>query len=104
MNVGMGKSGAALSLSLDYLNKGGFRTVPVLLNYTLRSSEFYYGVGLGMSFTKIPGLGDKARLAYAATLGYEFQTGKTPLFIEARYFGNEKKELNGFGVFVGIRL
>jgi hypothetical protein len=104
LNVGMGKSSGSLSLSLDYLNKGGFRSVPVLVNYTLRSSEFYYGVGAGVSFTRIPGLSDKTRFAFAATLGYEFQTGKTPLFIEARYLGTEKKELGGFGVFVGVRL
>ena len=104
MNVGMGKSGAALSVSVDYFNKGGFRTVPILLNYTVRSSEIYYGVGLGFSMSKIPGVNDKARLAYSAAVGYEFQTGKTPLFVEARYHGNEKKELSGFAVYVGIRL
>ncbi len=105
MNVGMGKSGAALSVSLDYQAKGGFTILPVLLNYTLRTTEFYYGFGLGFSSAHSNGgAGDKIRFAYGAHVGYDFQTGKTPLFVEVRYFGNERKEFTGFGVYVGVRL
>lgn len=98
---------AALTLSLDYQGKGNFRHVPVLVNYVARNNQVFYSVGLGVGFTRVPivgGTDDKTRLAYQLGIGYDFQQGSTPVFVEAKYFGSSRSELNGFGFFLGVRL
>jgi len=96
----------SLTLSLDYASKSGFRTVPILVNYQIRRNELYFFGGIGLSATRIATAGgsdDKTRFAYQLGVGYDFQRGNTPLFVEGKFLGNERSELNGFGVFVGVR-
>jgi hypothetical protein len=98
---------ASLSVSLDYYGRGDFRNVPLLLNYTGRKNQFYYTAGAGVGFSRLPsgtGSVDKTRFAYQVGVGYDFAKGSTPVFVEAKYFGAQKKELAGIGLFVGVRL
>lgn len=97
-----------LSVSLDYFNKGQFRRVPLLLNYTGRVNEFYYVAGLGADFAKYRTVTggpttSKTELGYQLGFGYEFSKGPTPAFVEAKWLGSGRKELGGWGVFVGVR-
>ncbi|HVL38596.1 MAG TPA: hypothetical protein VM328_04310 [Fimbriimonadaceae bacterium] len=94
---------AHLSLSADVFSKGDYRNVPVLLNYVGRTSEFYYSAGAGFGFGRVAGEA-RTRFAYALGVGYDFMQGAMPLFAEAKYFGSSDSALNGFAVFVGIRL
>jgi len=99
---------SALSLSLDVAGKGNFRTVPLTLNYTVRGMNGLYGfAGAGISWTR-EGFADgtsedKTRFAYQAGLGWDFQQGQFPLFVEAKYMGTDRSSLNGVGVYVGVR-
>lgn len=99
--MGTGNAGE-LSLSVDYFQKGDFRSVPVLVNWTGGQGEIFYSVGAGIGFNKLPGE-NKSAFAYAAAVGYNFQQGKSPLFIEGRYYGSSKNELRGFGIQLGFR-
>jgi hypothetical protein len=112
-NMHFGKMGAnamnqSVALSVDFYNKSNISNVPVLLNYISRTDEYYFTLGAGIGFNRLPngsgGTESKARFAGAVGLGYDFQRGKSPLFTEARYLFNSKSDLNGFAVMVGIRL
>lgn len=99
---------ATYSISLDYLTKGDFQSIPLLLNYVGRNDQFFYSAGLGVNFVRVPvtvGTGTRSRteLGYQIGVGYDFNTGQTPIFIEAKYFGSADSRLNGFGVFAGVR-
>lgn len=106
------KSGAAkgynasYGLSLDYFNKGDFRSLPILLTYTGRQERFYYTVGGGVSLNKVAqggGSRSDTEFAYAVGLGVDFTRFNQPMFAELRWMGNSDSTLSGFGVFVGIR-
>jgi hypothetical protein len=92
-----------ISLSLDTITKGDFKNVPILLNYVARKNEWFYTAGLGVSFSSLDG-DDRTRLGYQLGFGYDFTQGKTPIFLEAKYWGTSKSEFNGFGIYAGIRL
>lgn len=92
-----------LSVSLDMIGKGDIKNVPLLLNYTARANEWYYTAGLGVSFSGFDGK-DRTRLAYQLGAGYDFTQGRTPFFLEAKYWGSSKSEFTGFAVYAGIRL
>ncbi|MGV3616989.1 MAG: outer membrane beta-barrel protein [Fimbriimonas sp.] len=99
---------SSLSLSLDYAAKEDYRSLPILVNYQVRQNEFYFFGGLGLNFARVDrgvlGTDSDTTFAYQLGLGYDFQTaGSTPLFVEAKFMGNEKSELNGFGLFAGVR-
>lgn len=98
---------AALTLSLDNYGKGDFYNTPLMLNYVGRINQFYYTTGAGVGWTEIPGVGKSKTdnlFAYSLGFGYDFQHGSLPVFIEARYWGSTETKLNGFGVYLGVRL
>jgi hypothetical protein len=97
------------AVSLDYTARNNYRQLPLLVNYIGHLSDrLSYSAGVGFAFTQTPAAGgtmDKTRFAYAIGAAYDLQTtGRFPLFIEGRFMGNEKSELNGIGLFLGIRL
>ncbi len=101
----------SLAVSVDAYQKGKMGAIPVLLNWVNRKDEWYWSVGAGVSFNKdfrTVGLDTETfhdtRFAYQATLGYDFMKRKSPLFAEAKYFGNSRDRLNGFAFALGIRL
>lgn len=110
LNLGSGPEGfmSSYGISLDYLGKGDFRSVPVLLNYIARKEQMYFSVGAGVAFVRFPSsattLEDQTKFAYQLSVGYDFQRGQTPIFLEARYHGNSESRLSGFGFYVGVRL
>lgn len=117
-----------LSLSADWFESGDFRQLPLLLNLVATRNQAYFSVGVGVTFARYgrwvtinsgggPSEGPFGRtdyeewrtkedtlFAYSIGLGYQFQQGATPVFLEARYFGCEKSVLNGFAVYAGVRL
>ncbi len=107
-SLGMPGSNADLSISVDWYGKDNDSTVPVLLNFTGHNNEFYYTAGAGFGMNRQPAAGggtdSKTKLAYQFGIGYNFQQGRSPLFVEARYWGNSESDLNGIAVYLGIRL
>ncbi|MCX7799329.1 MAG: hypothetical protein N2109_03195 [Fimbriimonadales bacterium] len=115
-----------LSLSADWFESGDFRQFPLLLNLVATQEQTYFSVGVGLTFAEYgrwvsgddepqegpAGLSDNDEwrtdedtlFAYSIGIGYRFQQGSTPVFLEARYFGCEKSVLNGFAVYVGVKL
>lgn len=106
--TGADSSTQSLSISADYYSKSNVSNVPVLLNLTGRNSELFYSIGAGLGFNRIPdGLGgteSRVRFAGQVGVGYDFMQGRSPLFVEGKYFFNQKSDLNGFAVYVGIHL
>ena len=93
------------TISADSYGKGDFHAVPVLLNYVVRNNELYFTGGAGVSFIDEPGESANTRAAFALGAGWDFQKGKTPLFVEAKYFIHSSNDrLNGLGLYVGVRL
>lgn len=105
---GAGSANQAFSVSVDFYNKSNVSNVPVLLNYVGSNNELFYSIGAGIGFNRIPngngGTESKARFAGQVGIGYDFMQGKSPLFVEGKYFFNQKSDLNGFAVYVGIHL
>jgi hypothetical protein len=100
---------ATIKFSMDYSYRGDFRSLPVLLNYVLRHGPLYAFVGAGGNFNRIPqddgSTYSKTNWAYDAGVGYDVEkNGGAPIFVEGRFFGNENSDLNGFAVFLGIRM
>jgi len=96
-----------LTISFDSYSKGDFRAMPILLNYVTRTNELYFSAGAGLTFAgeRDDDEGDKTRVGFAFGVGYDFMQGRTPLFVEAKYFGNSSNDhLNGLAIFLGIRL
>jgi hypothetical protein len=95
-----------VTVSLDYAARNNFRVVPLLANYVRDMGGFYMTAGIGVSFTRRPlagGVEDRARFGYQLGVGHNFATSQFPLFVEAKFFGNERSEMNGFGVYAGVR-
>jgi hypothetical protein len=95
-----------LSVSLDYASRNNYRVVPLLVNFTRHNGPIYFTAGIGASFSRRPvatGVEDRTRLGYQVGVGYEFQTSQFPLFLEARFLGNDRAELNGLAVYAGVR-
>jgi hypothetical protein len=108
MRLGTMDAGTAshLALSVDFYGSGDFRHTPVLANYVVRQNEFFYSVGAGVGIGRVQvsqGSESRTRFAYQVGVGYDFQRGQNPMFIEAKYFGSAESELNGIGLYVGIR-
>jgi len=98
---------AALTLSIDHYGKGDFYNTPVMLNYVGRMNQFYYTGGAGFGWTEVPGVPDSktnSLFTYSLGIGYDFQHGSLPVFIEAKYWGSTETKLNGLGVYLGVRL
>lgn len=102
------------SISADWYGKDDASAVPVLFNYVAKTNNFYWSVGAGLAFNSIPGTpvvtdapGDSektTRFAYSLAVGWDAPSNNgTPWFVEGRYFGNAQSELNGFGLYVGVR-
>jgi len=106
-NVGTPGS-SELGISADYYGKSNASAIPVLLNFTSHNNDTYYVVGAGMSFNRIPsssgGTDSTARFSYTFGFGYNFMQGRSPLFMEFRYWGNQNTELNGIAAYVGIHI
>lgn len=104
-------SSGMLAISADYYGKGGASSFPVLLNYVGMNNEFFYSVGAGFAFNRdeemVAGVlrgRNKTDFAYSLGVGYNFQHGQNPLFVEGKYFGSGNSNLNAFGVYIGVRL
>lgn len=98
---------AALTLSLDHYGKGDFYNTPIMLNYVGRMNQFYYTGGAGFGWTEVPGTPDSktnTNFTYTLGIGYDFQHGNLPVFVEAKYWGSTETKLNGLGLYVGVRL
>lgn len=100
-----------LTISADYYGKGAASSLPILLNYVGMQNEFYYSLGAGFAFNRdeVVNAGltqsrNKTDFAYGLGLGYNFQQGQNPLFIELRYFGSGNSNLNAIGAYIGVRL
>jgi hypothetical protein len=101
-----GGSQATYGLALDYIGKGSFSSVPVFLTYTVHFPELYVGAGAGPAFNHYnDGVtkGTSTDFGFGITVGRDLNYGKTPAFIEAKYFGGSRRELAGFAVVAGIR-
>ncbi len=99
--------GAHLSLSADWYGKGEASSFPVMLNYVATQNEMYWMAGAGLAFTRDDDAGsgnNKTSIAYGFGVGYNFQSGQNPFFVEARYLGSGRSQLNVFGAYVGVRL
>jgi len=98
---------ADYAISLDYYGRGDYRALPVLFNYVGHlSAKLYYVGGVGVSFNRYEkGLGTKSEtgFSFAIGAGYTVIEGPQPIFVEARYWGNDESKLSGFGVYAGIR-
>jgi hypothetical protein len=98
----MGGPGS-FTVSLDYAAKNDFRLLPILLNYQVRQGSSYLFGGVGATFSRLGNGNSDTLFAYQIGVGYDYQAGATPLFVEGKFMGTEKSELNGFGVYVGVR-
>lgn len=110
-NLGFGNAepgySASYSISVDYYGLGDFRNVPVLLNYVGRVNEFFYSAGAGLGAAKyregLASTKNRTEFSYQVSVGYDFVKGSTPVFLEAKYFGCAKSDLNGFAINLGVR-
>lgn len=96
------KVAGTYAISLDYFQRDQFQVLPVMLNYIGSIDRYFFTLGAGVSFTRIPGQNDQGRFGYTLGAGYNLNVGTVPLFLEGRFWGNERNEANGFGLYAGV--
>lgn len=95
-------------ISIDFYSRGDYRHIPVLYNYvgTSKKGDSFWSIGAGVGFIGLPsGAGTEsiARLSYALGAGINLSSGQTASFIEAKFFGSQKSEVNALGFYFGVR-
>jgi hypothetical protein len=94
---------AYLSISGDWYGSHDVSSVPLALNYNVRSDQLVWSVGLGPEFRHLGG--DNA-VGISGQVGVAYDLANnttTPVFIQGKYFLSSKSELSGFGLYVGVR-
>ncbi len=94
------------TISVDYYSKGDYSNMPIMLNYVSRRDNFYYGGGAGLGYAKTPtagGTSTNTEMTYQFSVGFEFQKGTMPFFIEGRYWGCAESALTGTAIYAGIK-
>jgi hypothetical protein len=94
------------SLSADLMEGGGFRSVPVLVNYVTRVSEHLSAsAGAGVSFTSRPGFDDGASFAYQVSLRYDWSVSGFPVIVRLAWnsVASVDQELDGFSLTGGVK-
>jgi hypothetical protein len=93
------------SISADYYGQDDFTAVPVLVNYVGHANQFHYSAGAGVTFASLP-VEDKTVFGYRLAIGLDFNTGKTPFFVEGGFMGaageSVDTNLNGFFLVAGL--
>jgi hypothetical protein len=100
---------SSLELSVDYIGRGDFRHIPILLNYVGSSakSDFFYSVGGGLGFIGRPDAGGTesiARFSYQGTIGLYLNRGALPATLEVKYFGSAATNVNSLGIYLGVKI
>lgn len=94
-----------LTISVESAGSGDWRTTPLMLNLVARTNELYLFGGAGVAFSEEPRESDSTRIGFQVGAGWDFLQGKTPLFVEAKYFVTTKNDhFNGYGIYLGVRL
>jgi len=96
-----GTTSSYLSLSADYYEKSPLRAIPVAINYNVRTSQIVWSVGIGVDFDRVGT--DSTGIGGQVGVAYEFGPSPTPFFIQAKYFLDAKSDLDGFGIYAGVR-
>lgn len=93
-------------ISVDFFEKGSYRHIPIMVNYKGTTDRFYYLVGAGISITRSPGSPttvNKTVFGYQFGVGIDIMPGPLPIFVEAKFLGSTRSEVNGFTVCAGVR-
>jgi len=97
-----------LTLSLDYVDRDGFRLLPLLVNLVETSGRWYYTAGIGINFSRYPAIFGRpsdgnSRFGFQLGAGYNATLGNVPVFGEVKFLGTDESRFNGFGIYGGVR-
>ncbi|MFN7172460.1 MAG: hypothetical protein ACK4P3_06720 [Fimbriimonadaceae bacterium] len=105
------ESSSYFTVSFDYVGKGSLQSFPLLINYVQREGQFYFTGGAGVSFartfrTTFPFFSTRNQtlFAYQVGVGYDFDHSANSFFVEGKFMGTGNSQLNGFGLYLGVRL
>ncbi|MES1228066.1 MAG: hypothetical protein ABUL72_05300 [Armatimonadota bacterium] len=95
------------SMSIDWIGKGSFYSVPLMYNISTRQGPIEFGAGIGPAFVRYMDTGGDSHsaisLGYTAFASLDVVPGPLPVYLRVQYFGNSRSELSGFGVAIGAR-
>ena len=92
-----------LALSVDYFRRDQYGNIPVTLNYVARTGQYFFTVGAGVGFESLP-IRDYTGFAYTAAVGYTLPTTSSlPIFVEAKFLGADRSQIDGVGLYLGLR-
>jgi hypothetical protein len=95
-------SRTSITFSADYYGQSGWSEAPVLLNWVATSHHVFVSAGAGVGFSNEP-TGSGTDLAYQGSIGYSFPaTSSASFFVEAKYWGCDRSEFDGFGLYAGV--
>jgi hypothetical protein len=92
---------AYLGLSADFYSSGNNSALPIALTYNVRSGQLVWSAGIGIDFVRL-GV-NTSGLAGQVGVAYEIGNMPNPFLVQAKYFLSSKSDLNGFGLYAGIR-
>jgi len=91
-----------LALSVDYMARNNVSELPILLNYEIHQNGFFGSVGAGVSYDRVF-QGSETRFGYQVGVGYDFlPSAQLPMFLEAKFWGNDHTQYDGVAVYIGV--
>jgi hypothetical protein len=93
----------SVSFSLDYFARDDVSSIPFMANYVIRQQDIFGSVGVGFGLNRANG-NDYSDFEYQVGVGYSFEhLGALPLFLEAKFWGSDRSEFDGVGLYAGLR-
>lgn len=92
--------GGSAFVSLDYYEKDGNRSIPIMLSYSAGYSGLRYVSGFGFGFNKLEGGDSKIVVQYMVGFSYDLSG---PLSLHGRYWQASDSELRGIAFYLGAR-
>lgn len=97
-------SGTTNSLSIDYFEKSGNRSIPLVLQFHFPGENgFGFFAGAGIAESKFAGDSDTLDYVIDAGFNYNLPVSSTPLFLQGKYIFTGKDNYRGFTFSVGYR-
>ena len=98
------KSTMQQSVGVDYFEKNGTRSIPLVLNFHVPGqSGLSYFYGAGIADTHAANESDNFTYVLNVGANFELGQGKAPLFLQAKYIFTGKEDFRGFNVSLGIK-
>ena len=96
--------GTSESISLDYMEKSGNRSIPVIYNLIYPGEQgLSWFFGAGGVYKKFANASDEINLAAQVGVNYDLASVKLPVFVQVKYTYTGKDDYRGLSAYLGYK-